>query len=824
LQHYKYILIKVLIAFCCSYTSIAQDIQISGYVKDITSGETLVNAHIINTLANKGVITNPYGFFSISTSTKTVELQVSYVGYKTKKVCIYCTKDTVIQIGLKTKNYLEEVEVSVNQHNPHSINRPTGNFYMTAKDLESIPSLMGEKDILKSLQLMPGIGKGKEGSSGIFVRGGERGQNLILLDGVPVYNVNHLLGVFSVFTPEAVKSVNVYKGGFPARYGGRLSSVIDIRLKEGNLNNTRADITIGTMASKLLVEGPIKKGKAAYIVSVRRTYADLIYTPLRSLFKYEDMGSTVKTWGGYYFYDLNAKANFILNKNNRLYISAYMGNDKLFIKEEEEKRKGSKDNGYIEDSKYNTHFKNHWGNLTSSLRWNKTYTSKLFSNTTLTYSSYKYNYGFSYSSDIKTNIDTLTESSNFQNSSGIKNIGAAIDFDYYLSSNYSLKFGIKALFNSYLPGKHENNYSSSDGDNWQQQLLGEKMRTNEYTFYAENNLNISKHLSLNIGINGLQYKSKELNNIYFQPRIMFNYNISNTLTLKSGYCQMVQPIHLLVNNSTSYPVDIWVPATKTFSPSTSHQIEAGAYYSFSRPWELNLDLYWKKMNGILGYRNGESFFNTSNSWENKVTSGEGYSYGMEFLLKKSSGKSTGWIGYNLSWAFRQFNELNQGRSFPFKYDSRHQLNIVVTHKLRKNIDISASWVLASGTPITLSETSYYGEDIYMNKVLYGFLDDFTADDSNRIRYPEKAVYYSSINNYILPAYHRMDASINFRKEKKYGVRVWNISVYNIYNKNNPFYITYHQNNNYTTNNISGEYKNYSLFGFLPSVSYRMIIK
>ncbi len=809
-----------------NHFALAQKIQISGFVKDKESGEGLVNAHIVEKDTRKGTISNPYGFFSLNVNGSEINLNISYVGYKTKLLHLELLQDTTVQILLETANELEEVEVSTNINNANSLKRTTGNLFLTGKELETIPGLFGERDILKSLQLMPGIQQGREGTSGIFVRGGDRGQNLILLDGVPVYNVNHLWGIFSVFTPEAVKSVDVYKGGFPARYGGRLSSVIDIRLKEGNLNNTKYDFTIGTIAAKALLEGPITKGKSSYLISARRTYADLFYTPIKRLFVYHDKETTVKNWNGYYFYDVNAKANFILSETDRIYFSAYTGGDHLYVREKMENtlKVSSGSEEYQEHIIYTNDFSNSWGNFTASVRWNKIINPKFFANTTLTYATYKYRFGNDYITKETSIYDTTRFDESFLNFSGITNLGAAVDLDYYFSPGYSLKFGTKALFNFYLPGKYENSYQLDGEEQIRKVLFGKEIRTNQFSVYAENHVKVTDKISANLGINSLLYTGEGFSRFSLQPRILLNFALTRDWSLKSGYSKMTQPLHLLVNNGASYPVDIWVPAVKAFNPAVSHQVEFGAYYSKGRIWELSTEIYWKNMDGVLNYRNGESFFYLNENWENKVTRGKGYSYGLETLLKKSRGKNTGWIGYNLSWAFRQFDDLNNGKAFPFRYDTRHRLNIVLVRQLKDNIDVSVSWVFATGNPVTLSETAYDGEEIYKYVRDGGTLEDY-LHIYNPPRAPGKAVYYSGLNNYRPPAYHRLNVGMNFTKEKKFGQRVWNISIYNLYNRNNPFFLTYkiHDEAFHTPENGVGEYKNFSFFGFLPSVSYRLII-
>ncbi len=480
---------------------------------------------------------------------------------------------------------------------------------------------------------------------------------------------------------------------------------------------------------------------------------------------------------------------------------------------------------YQENINYNTDFSNRWGNLTASARWNKIFNPKFFSNATLSYSTYKYRLENNYIVNEASVYDTIHLDESFLNVSAIANLGAAIDLDYYFSSVYSLKFGAKTLFNYYLPGKYENSYQMTGGEQIRKVLFGEKIRTNEISVYAENHIQLTERLSTNIGFNELLYTGEGFKRFSLQPRVLVNFIINNELSFKSGYSKMTQPLHLLVNNGASYPVDIWVPAVKAFNPAVSHQFEFGAYYSREQLWEMSSEIYWKTMDGVLNYRNGESFFYLNENWENKVTRGKGYSYGLETLMKKNSGKSTGWIGYNLSWAFRQFDDLNRGKAFPFRYDTRHRLNIVVVHQLSKNIDVSVSWVFATGAPVTLSETAYDGEDLYKNVSYGGTLEEY-LHLYNSPRAPGKAVYYSGLNNYRLPVYHRLDAGINFTKKKKFGQRIWNISVYNLYNRNNPFFLTYKIRDEafHTPEKGAGEYKNFSFFGFLPSVSYRLIIE
>ena len=365
---------------------------VSGFVYDHNTGEALINAHVYNHLTGIGTLTNPYGFFSLRIEVNdTLQLSASFVGYQKITIPVICKNDTTLVIKLESGENLGDIVIKARKTIDENFT-PSGRMSFTGRQLEKLPGLLGEKDVIKTLQLMPGINMGKEGSSGILVRGGDQGQNLLLLDGMPVYNVNHLFGFFSVFTPEIINSVDVYKGGFPARYSGRLSSVIDIRLKEGNLYKRKLDFTVGTISSKLIYESPIQKGKSSFVFAIRRTYADLLYTPFNAV-KREDMYFTTKTWSGYNFYDINLKSNFILSKKDRIYFSIYTGRDKLFISEKDEYNQigleimGAGETGKLE---IQSDYTNQWGNLTLSSRWNHLFSEKLFSNTTLSYSTSKY--------------------------------------------------------------------------------------------------------------------------------------------------------------------------------------------------------------------------------------------------------------------------------------------------------------------------------------------------------------------------------------------------------------------------------------------------
>jgi hypothetical protein len=531
---------------------------VSGFVYDSNTGEALINAHVYNQSTGKGTLTNPYGFFSLrTTSADTLQLAVSYVGYKKITKLVFCKNDTTLTILLEHGQSLDDVIVKATKIADEDFT-PAGRISFTAKQLEKIPGLLGEKDVIKSLQLMPGIDMGKEGSSGIYVRGGDRGQNLMLLDGMPVYNVNHLFGFFSVFTPEIVKSVDVYKGGFPARYSGRLSSVIDIRLKEGNLYKRKLDFTVGTISSKLIYESPIKKGKSSFIIAMRRTYADLFYTPLNAI-KQEDMYKTTKTWSGYNFYDINLKSNFILSSKDRLYFSIYAGRDKLFLSEKEQynQRGLSHQSIEYEELENRSDFTNQWGNLTLSSRWNHLFNEKLFSNTTISYSTYKYETLIGNKYFQKSAADTLNEHTSFVNLSEIEDLGLASDFDYFAFPWLKILMGARVNWRNFVPGKLSLNYESMS--NPSENFFRNVHETTESLFegssYIENHLSFFDKLFVNVGLSFLGTYNNGDGFFSLQPRIMANYKLSDNFAMYGSWTKMAQPLHLLVDNGSTFPVD-----------------------------------------------------------------------------------------------------------------------------------------------------------------------------------------------------------------------------------------------------------------------------
>lgn len=752
--------------------SAQQKFTISGYIEDTKTGEKLIGANVYDSKNKpiRGTTTNEYGFYSLTLPSDSIELSVSYVGYETLRQAMFLNTNLQKNISLTEAGLLQEVVIKADK----AIEKIEERTQMSAvsipmKQISSLPAFMGEVDVIKALQLMPGVQSGTEGSSGLYVRGGSPDQNLILLDGVPVYNVSHLFGFFSVFDANAINSVDLIKGGYPARYGGRLSSVLDIRMKEGNMKRLAGAFSLGIISSKLSLEAPIKKDKTSFIVTARRTYIDVLARPIIL------SQTNGNSYGGYYFQDFSAKINHKFSNKDRLYLSAYTGNDNFYFRDQ---TAGDELKGNIA-----------WGNLTSVARWNHLFNDKLFSNTTLTYTQYKLRTETSF--DEKENTFDDFASGYF---STISDVAAKIDFDYLPSPNHYIKFGISATHHNFRPGVQQIKSGIAIDTSFSQG----QSKTVELDAYIEDDMKISEHLKANVG---LHLSGFAVENTFYksaQPRISARYLLGKKLSVKASYAYMMQFLHLLSSSSgLSLPTDIWVPATKRVKPQQSQQVAAGLAYSLLTDYELTIEGYYKKMKNLIEYKEGVSFLN-GNTWEDLVTAGQGTAYGTEFLIQRKEGKLTGWIGYTLAWSTRQFNDINFGKTYPFKYDARHDFVIVAIYRPTKNIELSSTWIYRTGNAVSISTTQYASAT-----------QSFFGTD-------QPIYYYNGRNGFRMPAYHRLDIGISFVKQKKNGERRWNIDIYNAYNRKNPFFLYRGQDEN---NNFKPVIKQVSLFPILPSLSY-----
>ncbi|MEZ5103834.1 MAG: TonB-dependent receptor [Draconibacterium sp.] len=794
----KYFFVSCLVLTNIS-TICAQDFNLSGYIRDKASGENLINANVYDLNSLTGTISNEYGFYSFSLSEGKHTIVFSYIGYEKQTIELNITKDTTIAIELGLMAEIEEVKVYGNEVS--KVERTQMSMAeIPTSTLTKIPVLFGEPDVLKVIQLLPGVQSGAEGTSGIYVRGGGPDQNLFLLDGVPVYNANHLFGFFSVFNPSAVNSVKLYKGGFPARFGGRLSSVIDIRVKEGNMKEFKGEFSIGLISSRFSIEGPIKKDKTSFILSGRRTYIDLLARPVMKIVNNNVDGSDYT--GGYYFYDLNAKINHIFSEKSRLYFSSYMGLDKAYSIEE---------SYYVDDHiRFNEKYENQlkWGNITNALRWNYVFSPQLFSNATLTFSNYNFNVGEE-AREFNTLENTKVEDI-FNYDSGIKDFAAKIDFDYFPSQSHSVKFGMENIFHTFSPGVNHIKYT--DGENMEEStdtIYGNNnISANEFRLYAEDIIELSSKFKANIGVHFSLFNVQGKTYTSFEPRASLRFLASEKWSLKASYAKMSQYIHLLTTSTISLPTDLWLPATKNVKPQTSHQWAVGSVYKLPKGFDLSVELFYKTMYNLMEYKEGASFTGIGDSWESKIETGKGWAYGMEVLLEKNIGKTTGWIGYTLSKSDRKFENINFGEVFPAKYDRRHDISLALTHKFNDRIDLGASWVFGTGDATTLALQKYSSGFYSGSNVLSGI------------------EYYGGRNNYRLPAYHRLDVSVNFHKQKKRGIRTWSLGAYNAYSRQNPFYLYwgYNTTGGYTDQGWYYEdskraLKQVSLFPIIPSISY-----
>ncbi|MCF8381771.1 MAG: TonB-dependent receptor [Bacteroidales bacterium] len=783
-----------------SESVLGQRYTISGFIRDAASNEQLIGANVYESSSLNGTISNFYGFYSLSLSPGEVRIIISYLGYENQLHAFKLTKDTVINFNLSlSSTEIEEVTIVGNIQSKLETTQMSM-IDIPIEKFAKVPMLLGEADVLKVIQLLPGVQSGTEGFSGIYVRGGGPDQNLFLLDGVPVYNASHLFGFFSVFNPDAVKSVQLYKGGFPARYGERLSSVIDIRMKEGNAKEVHGNFSVGIISSKLSVEGPIVKDKTSFMISARRTYADILARPFIAMAnKQDENGSTA---GGYYFYDLNTKLNHKFSDKSRLYFSTYLGKDEAYSKD-----KYSADYYYgTEHTKYESTDKTGlgWGNFISALRWNYLLSNRLFSNTTLTYS--KYNFEVFNEYESKDLVNNETEIDEFKYFSGIEDYALKLDFDYYPSPKHSIKFGSSYTYHDFKPGVTLFKYDYGGEGNSIDTTFGDvKIFSNEFVAYAEDDYEITSGLKINAGLRFSMVDVQSKTYAILQPRLSLRYKVNKKLSLKAGYSKMTQFVHLLTTSSISLPTDLWLPVTKNIEPPISHQIAVGGSYQLPKDLMLTIEGFYKTMDNLIEYKEGAGFSGTGTGWESKVEKGKGWAYGGEILIEKTLGKTTGWIGYTLSWTNRQFENLNFGKVFPAKYDRRHDISLVLTHQINKNIDIGTTWVYGTGNAYTLGVMKYPSLNF--------------PGTYNNYYYTPQITEYESKNNYRAPAYHRFDFGVNFNKQKKHGIRTWSYSIYNIYNRKNPFYIFWDTEYDFKNDTSKPVLKQFSLFPIIPSISY-----
>jgi len=781
------IFLLVFLFVLSSVTGLAQNkYTISGYIKDSLNGETLIGATIAVQGQTKGISSNLYGFYSITLDEGKYILICTFIGYRIKAVSIDLRADTKINFEVLPKSYLaEEVVVSAKKRDANVKNAQMGKFTLPIEQIKSIPAFLGEVDLLKTIQFLPGVRNAGEGSAGIYVRGGGPDQNLILLDDAPVYNTGHLFGFFSIFNADAIKNVTLIKGGMPAQYGGRLSSVLDVSMKEGNNQKFQVDAGIGIIASRLSIQGPLKKNKSSFILSGRRTYVDAIAKPFMK------SGSQFKG-SGYYFYDLNAKVNYIFSDKNRLYLSGYFGRDVF---------------DYV-NGKQSLKFNIPWGNSTGTLRWNHVFNNKLFGNTTAVYNDYNFSFNAA-QNDFELKL-----------ASGIRDLSLKQDFDLYPYTGHKLKFGGIYTYHKFTPsvisGKQDSTVFKPNN--------AQIKYAHEAALYLQDDWEINEKIKIHAGLRYSWFQQTGPYKIYqtddngnrtdstvfgrgravktyggLEPRFTIRYALDDETSIKGSVTRNLQYIHLVSNAGTTLPTDIWVPSTYKVKPQISWLYAAGLFKNFKdNMYETSVELYYKQMQNQIEYKEGYVPSSLDDT-ENSFAFGKGWSYGAEFFINKTKGRLTGWIGYTLSWTWRKFAALNFGEKYPAKYDRRNDMSVVAMYELNKKWKLSASFVFGTGNSATLPQRFY---------IVGGILTQ----------------EYSRINEYRLPAYHRLDfAAILTPKKniKRKWKSEWVFSVYNAYNRKNPYFIYFDQTGSPFSGTLEIQAKQVSLFPVIPAITWNV---
>ncbi len=760
---------------------------ISGYVEDAKTGEKLVSVNVFHPKTLNGVYTNEYGFYSITLPKEEVELHFGYLGYELKVKKLDLKKDTRINIRLQSSTLLQEITVIANPSNKVKESPIINAQSIPMTEIKSMPSLGGEADVLQVMQLIPGVQSGNEGASGIYVRGGGIDQNLILLDEVTIYNPSHLFGFFSIFNADAIKSVDLIKSGIPSRYGERLSSVLDIRLKDGNKNQFRGSGSVGFLTAKLTLEIPVIKEKTSVILSARRSLVDALLAPYNTLQKNRE-GNKIN----YYFYDANAKINHKFSDKDQIYFGFFKARDVLHIRENTGLLDSTDTNRQLNENRTD------WGNFAASARWTHLINHKTFTKATIAYSNYTFN-----SEDIFEDLQKLgTDSTTFLSiirkyNSKIQDANMRFEVDVNQSPTYQLKMGINGGAKYFQPGSNaviRFQESSTPVDTVFNDVT---LKAYEFSAYAENRINIQQRFKANIGLRASVFSIEGSTFSSLQPRVALSWEILDKTFVRTSFDYVVQHLHLLTNTGIGLPTDLWVPSYKNIKPENNYQLTLGFTRQFDHNVEFSMEGFYKRQNNLLSYRVSSAFLLDGENWNENALIGKGWAYGSELFLQKKAGKFLGWVGYTLSWSFRQFDEINEGKKYPFKYDRRHDISIALIYKLNKNVKISGSWVYGSGNAVTLP------------------ISEVPLNDPTNPLSTLTIFNYGERNNFRMSPFHRLNLGAEFYKKKEKFERTIRLSIYNAYNRKNPFYITIGKNER----TGEREFKQVSLFPIIPTISY-----
>jgi outer membrane receptor for ferrienterochelin and colicin len=788
-------LISCIACVCCVLTVKAQSYTISGYISDSETKEIIIGASIFDQISQNGCISNKYGFFSLKIPQVNVRIVASFMGYDHAECDFTLTNDTTINIQISPKSYeLEEVTVKASGAYSRLESTRLGVVNVPIATIKNTPTLLGESDLMKSLQFISGVQNTSEGKSDLSVRGGTPDQNLALLDGIPVYNTNHVFGFLSIFNTDALKNVTLYKSGFPARFGGRLSSVIDITTKDGNKERIGGSVTIGLLAAKVNLEGPVVKDRTSFTFSARRSFADLYMGKLQEIYADED--NTTKT--NFFFYDLNAKLHHKLSDKTSLYLMAYNGRDKL------ENTTGEKPSENVLNSTAQQDWK--WGNTIFAGKLNHVFRSDLFVNTTLAYNHYQYatilDKQYTYTGEDEVDQKAFNR---LDYNSRIKDYTLNMDAEYIPLNKHYFRGGVSAIYHNFNPeviSRKTNDVNETINND-----TPKTVSAYEFAFYAEDDWDITEVFKLNYGARFSMFNVNSHTYAAIDPRLSLRFLFTPNLSVKAGYSQMQQYIHLLSNNSLFLQTDLWVPLTDKVEPMSSKQYSTGLVWALPKSFEFSVEGYYKNMTNVIEYKDGASFSGISTGWENKIEAGIGRSFGVEFSLEKKSGDLTGTLSYALAKTERKFDEINFGEWYPAKFDRRHNINVNLMYKLSSKIDLMASWTFSSGDMLTIPYMSLVIPDV----------PGIPSDDTEETQLDHR-------NNYRMGAYHRLDLGMNYyakRKGGRYGV--WNFSIYNAYNRMNPFKIYSEMADSKKQPDGSLEHtyrlKQVTLFPVMPSISY-----
>ena len=810
----KFKILLFLHFWACFNFAYGQKFTMSGYVIDKESGEKLIGALLIENIEGKQTISNSYGYYNLLFDKgDSTSISVRFLGYKENTVRIKKETNQFFNIEMVRNNIdINEIVItseSIDRNNNLSLVQIPKQFY------KKIPMLIGEIDVLKAFQLTPGIKRGDEGRSGIYVRGGNIDQNLFLIDGIPLFMVFHLGGYLSIFEEDAISSARIFKGAFPTEYAGRLSSIVDIRTKSGNLKKIHGNFCLGLISSKIALEGPIVKNRSSYYVSGRLSNLNFFWKPSNK--------STMKllgksSWNS--FYDLNLKLNQIISDNNTLSFTLYKGRDKFSIQNQNSWNDDVKENSYkaLKETQSN--------NFLSSLRWNHRFNGSLFSNTVIAFT--KFDYQNINNSLFKTEhtpyynfLDNIYYENNNTVNSGIDDYTIKTDFEWNCAEKHRIKFGINSILHYFKP--YGLNYieinDEKNGINTIDNIVAkERIQTNEISLYIEDNYTWKNINRLSVGGHLTGYQTDKTQYLRFQPRISYHRPIYKRATINAGYARMCQNSHLLSGSVGYNAADLWIPSTQNIKPEISDIVSFGYDYKITKS-DINftVELYYKKMTDLVELKEGVSILDFSENWRDKVeTNGTGNAVGIELLMQKTQGKLTGWIGYSLSKTNRKFANINYGMTYPDHFDRPHELSVVANYSVTKNISLSANWVFSSGSVMTIASARYYVPMMSSYDSDYGSYQ--LRDPFNKVL---SQTYYDaynigSRNNYRLPYYHRLDVGILFTKQKKYGVRTWTFSLYNAYNRMNVYAVYFERSHDGSITS-----KSFTLFPIIPSVSYNL---